>query len=109
MVIDHINHNMLDNRRSNLRIVTRSMNSHNRRSVIGSTSRYKGVHQSYGKWQAAISHKDKNIHLGVFSTEAEAAKRYDEAAQVIWGAFASTNFEAKCRHHQVGGDTIPTP
>lgn len=39
--IDHINHNKLDNRKCNLRLVTKSFNCHNRKSYING---HKGVY-----------------------------------------------------------------
>jgi len=52
--IDHINHNGLDNRKANLRIVTRSQNHMNTITNYG-TSKYKGIswHKLSRKWRAA--------------------------------------------------------
>ena len=54
--IDHINHNTLDNRKSNLRIVTSSQNSMNQRIRKDNTSGYKGVtgYKKNVKWGADI-------------------------------------------------------
>jgi len=85
--IDHINHNMLDNRRSNLREASHQENCCNRRKHRDNTSGFKGVywHTSGGKWAASI-------HLGMFATKEEAARAYDEAAKIIHGEFAHLNF-----------------
>jgi hypothetical protein len=48
---DHINHDRIDNRRSNLRPVNQSENNANRQKTRG-TSRYKGVYWDRGKWVA---------------------------------------------------------
>lgn len=58
MYIDHINGNGLDNRKTNLRIVTLSQNQGNRRLTSTSVSGYKGVHRNREKWQAVIWHKN---------------------------------------------------
>ena len=61
--IDHINHNRLDNRISNLRHITRSMNLVNRDHKHASISRLVGVNIfRNGKWHARM-HKR---HLGYF-------------------------------------------
>ena len=63
--VDHINHNTLDNRKSNLRVVTKSQNQMN--------SNYKGVTKtSAGKYYAHIKLHGKMLNLGVYIDEAEA-------------------------------------
>ena len=63
--VDHINHNKLDNRKENLRIVTRSQNQMN--------CNYKGVSKrSDGKYYAHIKKNQKMISLGVYVFEEEA-------------------------------------
>ncbi|GAI88609.1 unnamed protein product, partial [marine sediment metagenome] len=53
METDHINHNGLDNRRSNLRLATSQQNNFNRKNIDGSSSQYKGVYwnKSRRKWR----------------------------------------------------------
>ena len=66
--IDHINRNKLDNRKENLRIVTRSQNQMNRVIQKNNTSGYKGItwNQKRKKWQAQIMVNYKCIILGCF-------------------------------------------
>jgi len=71
MDVDHINHNRLDNRKSNLRIVTRQQNHFNRSKVKGYI-----WNKSSKKWQAYIVINRKKIHLGYFDTEEEARNAY---------------------------------
>ena len=93
MIIDHVNHNGLDNRRCNLRICTREQNAYNSRSHKNSASQYKGVH--WGKltqnWRAEITCKGKRIHLGVYTNEKDAARAYDNKAIELFGVFAKPN------------------
>ena len=95
MQVDHINHNGLDNRRSNLRICTRAENQHNRLPIKrNQTSIFKGVtwNNTCHKWRARISINNTRILLGDFNSELEAAHAYDEAARKYYGEFAYTNF-----------------
>jgi hypothetical protein len=91
--IDHINHDGLDNRRSNLRFVTRSQNSLNNRLRITSTSKYKGVSfdKRYGKWMARFYFKGIKHYLGLHSTAEKAAKAYNDCAKIVAGEFANLN------------------
>lgn len=97
-VIDHINGDIFDNRRANLRIATRSQNAINRKKPSGrngkiSTSKYKGVcyHKRDKVWQAAICENSKRINLGSFKTEKEAALAYNKAAKKFFKEFANLN------------------
>lgn len=88
--VDHINGNGLDNRRCNLRVVTRSQNAMNRRKKDGCSSRYKGV--SYrakrNRWAASICINGKRHFLGHFLTEEDAHAAYSEAAATHFGQYA---------------------
>lgn len=73
MLVDHINRNPLDNRKSNLRICTSSQNNMNRGSYLkNKTSKYKGIHFDEirkgcilkNKWRATIQINKKVIGLG---------------------------------------------
>jgi hypothetical protein len=75
-VSDHINGNGLDNRRDNLRAVTRSQNARNcRRRRTNPSSRYLGVcwYGKYEKWTAKVMVDRKDIFLGYHGSELEAA------------------------------------
>ena len=92
-LVDHKNRNGLDNRRENLRRCTPAQNQQNRRKKITSKSSLKGItwHAARKKWQAQIKVNKKNIYLGLFKTEEQAAKAYDEAATRYFGEFARGN------------------
>jgi len=91
---DHINHDTLDNRRSNLRKAIGNQNNRNSRKRKDNTSGYKGVcwHKWTRKWSAQITINRKHIHLGYFDKSKNAAHAYDEAAKKYFGEFALLNF-----------------
>jgi hypothetical protein len=97
-VVDHANHDGLDNRRANLRECTRSQNAANRRvRVPSSASGYFGVQRySSGGWKVIIAHR----LIGLFDDIGEAARAYDLAALHRWGEFAVLNFPY-CAEEQV--------
>ena len=43
-------------------------------------------------WKASIKHKGKKIHIGLFSTQEEAAKAFDKKATELRGMNTKTNF-----------------
>jgi hypothetical protein len=94
LVVDHINHNGLDNRKQNLRLCTRAENSRNRRPFNIKGSRYKGVSWDKGRkvFIACIYCNRKNYYLGRFKSEIAAAKAYDRKARELFGEFAYLNF-----------------
>ena len=95
--IDHINHNVCDNRRQNLRVCNKINNCHNRRkrihkNGISTKSKYKGVTQSNSKkWVARIVVGKERLWIGSFEEEIEAAKAYYSAAVKYYKEFAMTN------------------
>ena len=94
MEIDHKDHNGLNCQRDNMRICTHAENDRNSRSHVNSTSKYKGVFHDRlkGRWKASIRCNQRNINLGYFSSEVEAAQAYDAKAKEMFGEFACTNF-----------------
>jgi hypothetical protein len=91
MMVDHINHNGLDNRRSNLRLATNAQNQWNK-LPMGSRSGFKGVTSSRGVYGAAICVLGKHIALGRFRLAEDAARAYDQAAVKYFGEFALINY-----------------
>ncbi len=96
LVVDHIDHNGLNNTRKNLRLCTAKQNLYNRRPQKGGTSKYKGVSwkAQNRKFCVKIAYEGKQYHLGCFTDEKEAARAYDKKANELFGEFAYLNFPA---------------
>lgn len=89
--VDHINHNGLDNRKTNLRNCRRNDNKKNR--VAWGKSKYVGVcHLDNNKFLAHIRINGRLKHLGIFLNEEDAARAYDKAAKEYHGEFANFNY-----------------
>lgn len=93
--VDHINGNKLDNRRENLRVVNRGVNTQNRPKgkCPNAPTRYKGVDFSKKsqKWRARISFQSEMIHIGYYETAEGAANAYNEKARELFGAGCYVN------------------
>ena len=90
-IVDHINHNGLDNRKSNIRIVDNSQNQCNRVKRGDFSSKYKGVYRCADKWRALICFNKIKYHLGVFIKEIDAAKAYNKKAKELFKEYAFIN------------------
>jgi hypothetical protein len=92
-LVDHINGNVYDNRKSNLRITTHKGNSRNRKTPIINKVGYKGVNkvQGYDKYKAYIQVGDSQAHLGYFDNPHDAARVYNFWAVDLFGEFARLN------------------
>jgi hypothetical protein len=93
-IIDHIDRDPLNCRRGNLRRVTRQQNVWNSgpaRKREG--SKYKGVWmcRKTGRFRARVGHNRKQIYLGYFDSEEEAARAYNAKAAELFGEFAYLN------------------
>jgi hypothetical protein len=93
--VDHINHDGLDNRRSNLRLATNQENCWNRRNGRNNkSSKYIGVtwRKDRSRWRALIRFNGKLIELGKFKSEIDAAIAYDNAVKRLFSSFGVLNF-----------------
>lgn len=74
--VDHVNRDGLDNRRSNLRVVTHAQNLQNKASYRGASSLARGVywHGEKQRWAAQVGVNGRHHHLGYFTNEDEAAQ-----------------------------------
>ena len=94
VVVDHINGDGLDNRRSNLRVATWAQNLWNSR-CRSQISGYRGVYPSRGtsaSWWVQFQSGGVLYYLGCFHDPIEAALAYDNAVIGLRGEFAKTNF-----------------
>lgn len=94
--VDHINGDTLDNRKENLRICSNAENgrNHNGQPKQRKYSQYKGVKkntQANNSWSARITVNRKEIYLGSFKTEEDAAKAYNIASKKYHGKFGRKN------------------
>jgi hypothetical protein len=97
MVVDHIDHEGLNNTKRNLRSCTKAQNAHNQRPQKGCSSRFKGVCWSKRerKWYSRIQCHGRPRSLGLFKNERDAARARDAAAQALHGEFAYLNLPPK--------------
>ena len=87
-IVDHIDHNKLNNKKNNLRICTIQENNRNRdkkKSKYGVL----GVYPILSKWIARIMHKGIKYNLGTFDTYEEAAVARIEKEIELFGEFSS--------------------
>jgi hypothetical protein len=96
-VVDHIDHNGLNNRRCNVRPCTQRQNLANTRpsadaKIYDNTPHYIGVYRRGDKWRASIGYRGKYYYLGTFADPVEAAKARDKKAYEFWGPYAYLNF-----------------
>lgn len=96
MDVDHINGNKLDNRKSNLRVCTRSENLQNKEQGWTDPHRLKGAYLNkrskefpyMSSIQIPGSSPKKSKYLGVFKTEIEAHEAYMKASLELHGEYS---------------------
>lgn len=95
---DHIDRDPLNNQKNNLRLCNKAQNAVNSNKRQGSySSKYKGVawYKPTNCWKAYSTVKGKQIHLGYFSNEENAARAYDKFVLRRFGEFAVLNLPTK--------------
>ncbi len=94
MLVDHKNHNKLDNTRANLHTCTLQENTCNKSKRRGTSSRFIGVgyDRRCAKWRAQIWFEGSSVSIGYFNNEEAAARAYDRKAVELFGESARLNF-----------------
>lgn len=89
-LVDHINHNGYDNRKSNLRLCTRSQNAMNANLQSNNTSGVCGVsfNKSINKWTAYIRKDGKRYNLGDYLNFDDAVKARKNSEEELFGEYA---------------------
>lgn len=93
LFVDHINHNVYDNRKQNLRIVTNTQNSQNSKPKSKNKTGVHGVdfRKDCKKWVTRITVNGKRIFLGKFDTFEEAVQVRIEAENKYFGEYSYWN------------------
>lgn len=91
MFIDHINHNTLDNRKCNLRVISCQENdTHRKGANKNNKSGYRNVfwNSAIGKWSVNICKNYQHMHIGDFDDVNEAGRAAEEARKKYFGKFS---------------------
>lgn len=96
--VDHIKHNLYDNRKIMLRVCTHQKNSFNCRKKKNNTSGITGVSydKSRNKWATEIRVNNKKIFLGRFECKEDAVKVRKEAEKKYFGKYSYDNSMMFC-------------
>lgn len=100
--VDHIDRNPTNDHHSNLRLLTKNEQQHNKNSFKrsgSSSSSYFGVYwvESRNKWVCSIRVEGKLKYIGYFETEIEAAHAYDEVSWNLYQDYGKLNFPENYR------------
>jgi hypothetical protein len=90
--VDHRNGDGLDNRRTNLRLVTTSQNAMNRKLKSSNSSGHRGItwHDRDKWWRAQIMIQGKTLWVGSFQSLDLAIEAVNSARKTHFGEFART-------------------
>lgn len=81
LVVDHINHNRVDNRKENLRVCTQKENMNN---LYPNCKGGKYIFKVGNKFRVQVPNNGKNKHLGMFQTLKEAQIAVNKHIDNLW-------------------------
>ncbi|AGY48352.1 HNH-AP2 endonuclease II [Bacillus phage Slash] len=92
-IVDHEDHDTLNNTRENLRVCSESQSQGNTRKIKVLSSKYKGVHfcKTKNTWIAKIAEGKTTKTIGYFNEEESAAFAYNLFAKRKYGEYAFLN------------------
>lgn len=104
--VDHVDHDGLNNRKSNLRICTAAENRRNSRISSLNKSGKKGCSWSKTKkrWEACIKVDGENVHLGFFDDIEKAHEAYRSASKRLHGEFGYAGAKTSSKPVSHDGD-----
>lgn len=93
LVVDHINHNPSDNRKSNLRVCTQQQNMFNQKPNTRNKSGVKGVRfiKSCKRWEVRFTYNGKERVIGYFDNIADAIALRKQYEEKFYGEFSFKN------------------
>lgn len=100
-VVDHINHNTVDNRKCNIRNVSRSQNMQNK--TPNNELNISGIsfEKESSKWRAYISKNNKRIYLGRFTNLKDAIDARKQAEEKYFGEYSYDNSMSYSLKHTI--------
>ena len=87
LLVDHINHNTLDNRKKELRNVTSQQSAMNRKGHFSNPLGHKGVTKNGNSFRASVYKDGKYLFNKTFRNLEDAINAYEKASQTIQGEF----------------------
>lgn len=91
-VLDHIDLDGTNNRITNLRLATGTLNNINRKPPKTNKSGYKGIRRTkYGTWEVVIKSK-YYIHRSTHTTLEQAIKTHKEKSEELFGEFMRNDY-----------------
>lgn len=92
-LVDHVNHDLSDNRKANLRCVGKIENGYNKRIRVDNSTGYPGVWwiEKSQKWRVSITVNKKRINLGYFYSFDDAVAARKAAEERYFGPYSYDN------------------
>lgn len=93
MDVDHISHELFDNRKERLRVVEHHNNLCNAKVRTNNTSGYTGIsyNKQIRKWEVYITYKKERVRLGYFLNISDAIAARETAEEKYFGEYSFKN------------------